>query len=153
MQFDRRHAACGVGPCLARLWRLLALTETVASVEQRIDEADTHFDVRARNTLAKRSSVLVESMQAAAIDIAGLLSFEIEDTAWDNYLKGDKSIFARRIVEQIDGNTTRAIARHYQHDPEFRAEATHYVGLFEGLIQRLLGDGADFGFWPIAQEE
>jgi hypothetical protein len=28
----------------------------------------------------------------------------------------------------------------YQHDPDFRAEAAQYVGLFEDLIQRLLGD-------------
>jgi hypothetical protein len=120
--------------------RLLALTETVADVEARIDEADTRFEVRARNTLAARSNKLIASMQAAAIDIAGLLAFDIEDTAWDNFLKGDRSIFARRIVERLDGNGTRAIARHYQHDPEFRQQAIRYMEEFEALIAQVLPD-------------
>ncbi len=120
--------------------RLLALTETVAGVEARIDEVDTRYEVRARNTLAARSGKLVESLQAAAIDIAGLLAFDIEDTAWDNYLKGDRSIFARRIVEQLDGDGLRAISRHFQHDPEFRSQATLYIEQFEALIAQVSPD-------------
>jgi len=135
-----RVAAAGQAASERVTQRLLALTETVATVESRIDEADTRFEVRARNTLAKRSSQLVDSMQAAAIDIAKLLSFQVEDTAWDSYLKGDRSIFARRIVEQIDSDTTRAIARHFQHDPEFRTQATHYIEEFETLIGHVLPD-------------
>ncbi len=135
-----RVAAAGQASAERVTRRLLALTETVAGVESRIDEADTKFEVRARNTLAKRSSRLVDSMQAAAIDIAGLLSFEMEDTAWDSYLGGDKSIFARRIVERIDSNGTRAIARHFDHDPEFRTQAVHYIEEFETLISHVLPD-------------
>jgi predicted nucleic acid-binding Zn-ribbon protein len=120
--------------------RLLALTETVADVEARIDEADTKFEVRARNTLAARSNKLIASMQDAAIDIAALLSFDMEDTAWDNYLKGDRSIFARRLVQALDANGTRAIARHYQHDPEFRQQAVRYMDEFELLIAQVLPD-------------
>jgi hypothetical protein len=120
--------------------RLLALTEVVADVENRIDEVDTRFEVRARNTLAKRSSALVESLQAAAIDMAVLLSFEIEDTAWDDYLKGDKSIFARRVVERVDAGALRDMERHFQHDPEFRTQATHYIEEFEALISHVMPD-------------
>ncbi len=120
--------------------RLLGLSETVAGVEARIDEADTRFEVRGRNTLAKRSSRLVDSMQAAAIDIAGLLSFHVEDNAWDNYLKGDRSVFARRIAEQLDSNGVRAIERHFAHDGEFRTQATLYIDEFERLIGHILPD-------------
>lgn len=120
--------------------RLLALTETIAGVEARIDEADTRFDIRARDTLAARASKLVDSLQAAAVDIVGLLAFEVEDTAWDSYLKGDRSIFARRIAQQIDQDGTRVIERHCQHDAEFRTEATHYIDGFEALIAHVLPD-------------
>jgi hypothetical protein len=120
--------------------RLLGLTETVSKVEQRIDEVDTRFDIKERNTLAKRSSELIESMQSAAIDIAGLLSFQIEDGAWDSYLKGDRSIFARRVVENLDTGGLRAVERHFQHDPEFRVQATHYIEEFEKLISHVLPD-------------
>jgi hypothetical protein len=120
--------------------RLLALTETVADVEARIDEADTHFQMRARNTLAARSERLIQSLQSAAIDIAGLLAFDVEDTAWDAFLKGDRSIFVRRIVERIDAGGTRAIASHYQHDPEFRQQAIRYMEEFEALIAQVMPD-------------
>ena len=137
---QERVAAAGqaAGERITR--RLLTLAESVATVEARIDEVDTRFEVRSRSTLAKRSSKLLESMQAAAIDIAGLMSFQVEDTAWDAYLKGDKSIFARRIVEQLDGEMTRAIKRHFEHDPEFRGQATHYIEEFEALISQVLPD-------------
>ena len=120
--------------------RLLALTETVADVEARIDEADTRFEIRARNTLAARSQKLIGSLNAAAIDMASLLAFNMEDTVYDNYLKGDRSIFARRIVEELDANGTRAIARHFQHDPEFRQQAVRYMDEFEALIAQVLPD-------------
>lgn len=135
-----RVAAAGQAASERVTQRLLALAETVAGVEARIDEADTRFEVRARNTLAKRSSKLIESMQGAAIDIAGLLSFQVEDTAWDAYLQGDRSIFARRIVEQLDGDWVRAIGRHFQHDAEFRTQATRYIEEFETLIGHVLPD-------------
>ncbi|MFZ4111343.1 MAG: hypothetical protein ACOYKQ_12830, partial [Polymorphobacter sp.] len=80
------------------------------------------------------------SMQASAIDIAGLLAFQLEDTAWDSYLKGDRSIFVRRIVATLEADGMRAIGRHFAHDPEFRTEATHYIADFEALIGHCLPD-------------
>lgn len=120
--------------------RLLALTGTIATVEARIDEADAHYDVRLRDDIAKRSAALLDSLNSAAIDIAKLLSIDVPDTAWQAYLKGDKGVFARRTVRLIDGGTARAIARHYEHDPAFREQATRYIGEFETLIQRVLPD-------------
>ncbi|WP_426163378.1 hypothetical protein [Sandarakinorhabdus sp. DWP1-3-1] len=120
--------------------RLVGLTETVAKVEQRIDEVDTRFEVKERNTLARRSSELIDAMHAEAIDIAGLLSFDIEDSAWDSYMKGDRSIFARRVAEHLDANGQRAVERHFHHDPEFRVKATHYIEEFEKLISHVLPD-------------
>jgi hypothetical protein len=137
---QERVAAVGQAAAERVTQRLLALTETVAKVENRIDEADTRFEVRARNTLSKRAGRLVASMQAAAIDMAALLAFDMEDTAWDNYLAGDKSIFARRLVERLDATGTRAITRHFEHDPEFRTQATHYIEEFETLIAQVLPD-------------
>jgi hypothetical protein len=137
---QERVAAVGQAAAERVTQRLLALTETVAKVENRIDEADTRFEIRARNTLSKRAGRLVASMQAAAIDMAALLAFDMEDTAWDNYLAGDKSIFARRLVERLDATGTRAISRHFEHDPEFRTQATHYIEEFETLIAQVLPD-------------
>ena len=139
-QLQTRAAAAGQAAAERVTQRLLALTESVAAVEARIDETDTRYEIRTRNTLARRASKLIDSMQSSAIDIAGLLAFQLEDTVWDSYLKGDRSIFVRRIVATLEGNGTRAIGRHFAHDAEFRTEATHYIDEFEALISHVLPD-------------
>ncbi len=135
-----RAAAVGQAAAERVTQRLVVLSESVAAVEARIDETDTRYEIRARNTLARRASKLIESMHASAIDIAGLLAFQIEDTAWDSYLKGDRSLFVRRIVATLEGNGTRAIGRHFAHDVEFRTEATHFIEEFEALISHVVPD-------------
>ncbi len=135
------HAAASAQVATERVTqRLLALTRTIATVEARIDEADAHYDMRLRDDIAKRSSVLLASLNDGAIDIAKLLAIDVDDNVWQRYLKGDKGIFARRAVRLIDGSTARAIARHYNHDPAFREQATRYIDEFEMLIQRVLPD-------------
>jgi chromosome segregation ATPase len=135
-----RAAAIGQAAAERVTQRLVALTQSVAAVEARIDETDTRYEIRTRNTLARRASKLIDSMQASAIDIAGLLAFQLEDSAWDSYLKGDRSIFVRRIVATLGSNGTRAISRHFTHDAEFRTEATHFMTEFEALIGHCLPD-------------
>ena len=120
--------------------RLLGLTQTVAVVEARIDEADAHYDMRLRDDLAKRASMLLESLNTTSIDIAKFLRIDVDDNAWAAYLKGDRSIFARQTVRLIDGGTARAIARHYRHDAAFREQATRYIDEFEQLLKRVLPD-------------
>lgn len=120
--------------------RLLGLTATVATVEARIDEADTRFDLRLRDDIAKRSANLLESLNGQAIDIARPMAIDVSDSDWAAYLKGDRSLFARRAARLIDGGTARAIARHYQHDPLFSEQATRYLAEFETLLDRVRGD-------------
>lgn len=120
--------------------RLVGLAETVAVVEARIDEADTRYDVRLREDLARRSASIIESLNSTSVDIAKLLAVDVGDREWDAYLKGDRSIFARRTVRLIDGGTARAIQRHFKHDPAFREQATRYIDEFETLMRRVLPD-------------
>ncbi len=120
--------------------RLLALTQTIATVEARIDESDAHYDMRLRDDIAKRSAALLDSLKEGAIDISKLLSIDVDDNSWARYLRGDKGVFARRAVRLIDSGTARAIARLYQHDPVFAEQATRYITEFEMLIARVLPD-------------
>ncbi len=120
--------------------RLLGLTATVATVEARIDEVDTRFDLRLRDDIAKRSASLLDSLNAQAIDIARPMAIDVGDGDWAAYLKGDRGLFARRAVRLIDGGTARAIARHYSHDPVFAEQATRFIGEFETLLERVRAD-------------
>ena len=118
--------------------RLLALTKTVATVEARIDEVDTRYEVALRDDIAKRSEALLASLQAAAIDLTKLLSIDVGDAAWGAYLKGDRSIFARRAVQLLDRNTARKVARHFEHDAPFREQATRFITEFEALLKQTM---------------
>lgn len=120
--------------------RLVNLTETVSTVEKRIDEVDTAYDVKLRDDLGRRAEALVQSLNSTAVDIARLLSLDVGDAAWANYLKGDKGVFTRQAVRLLDRSSERAIARHFEHDPPFRDQATRYIDDFETLIKRVLSD-------------
>ncbi len=120
--------------------RLLALMGSVADVEDRVARIETGFDVRARGSLARRSKALIESLQRSAVEFSGLLALDIEDADWDAYLKGDRSVFTRRVLDRMEGDSARAIGRHFQHDPEFRSQATQYIDEFETLISHVMSD-------------
>jgi hypothetical protein len=120
--------------------RLLGLTQTVATVEARIDEVDAKFDMRGQTDLSERASALIEQMSQASIDISKRLSLDVGDDAWAAYLKGDRNIFARRAVTLLDRDASRAIARLFTHDPSFRDAATHYIGMFETMLKRVVTD-------------
>ena len=120
--------------------RLVDLMRTISETEARVDEVDTRMEVRARDTLAARSLRLVDSLQNASVDVARLLAVDVGDSAWARYLKGDRSLFARATVRLADKETARKIARHYNHDEAFEAEASRYLDQFEELIRRVLKD-------------
>ena len=78
----------------------------------------------ARRT-AKRSpggsSLLIDSMHSAAIDVGKILSDEIDDKAWGSYLKGNRGVFTRRAVRLLGGSETRAITRPLRKRPRVPA--------------------------------
>ena len=117
-----------------------AMTVKIDEVDAKVDEIETRLDVRARDTLSARSTRLIEMLNAASVDVARLLSIDADEQAWVRYSRGDRSIFARRMVRLIDRPTTAKIKRHFAHDEAFHHEASHYLDLFEQLSRRLLAD-------------
>ena len=135
------NAAAAAQAAVERLSaRLLGLTATVATVEARIDEADVKYDARAASDLSVRASAIIDQLNAASIDISKRLAVDVGDDAWAAYLKGDRSIFARRVVQLLDRSSARAIARTYAHDAEFRDLAAAYIATFEAMLQRVVSD-------------
>ena len=84
-------------------------------------------------------------MHSAAIDVGKILSDEIDDKAWDSYLKGNRGVFTSRAVRLIGGSETRAIRAHYESDAEFQRSVNRYVHDFESMLRRVLAerDGGD----------
>ena len=131
-----------------RLMRqLLTIADTSSNVEQRIEQAERAAEERDRDHFARRSALLIESLNSTAIDVAKILSNDVTDSAWSSYLKGDRGVFTRRAVKLLDAGESREIALHYDEDAEFRDHVNRYIHDFESMLRIILSarDGNALG--------
>ena len=120
--------------------QMLALGETAAAVEARIDEARREREEKESENFSRRVALLIESLNSTAIDVTKILSNEVTDSAWSAYLKGDRGVFTRRAVRLLDTAEAREIVRHYEEEPEFREQVNRYIHDFEAMLRRILAD-------------
>lgn len=120
--------------------QMLNLVEAVAAAEARIDDVETRFAVRERNSLSALSMRIMAQLDVALVDVARLLVLPVGEDDWARYLAGDRGAFARAVVPQLDREMSRRLARLFAQDDDFRATASAYMHSFELLIHRLLGD-------------
>jgi chromosome segregation ATPase len=123
------------------------LTQQMLSLGQSASALEAHFKATTEEqqekdseAFARRVSLLIDSMHSASIDVGKILSDEVDDRAWDAYLKGNRGVFTRRAVRLLDGSETRAIRAHYESEPEFQRSVNHYVGDFEAMLRRILAE-------------
>jgi len=131
-----------------RLMRqMLTIADTTAAVEKRIAETREDTQERERESFARRVSLLIESLNSAAIDVSKLLSNEVADNSWAAYLKGDRGVFTRRAVRLLDAAEARDILRHYDGEPEFRDHVNRYIHDFEAMLRSVLAtpEGSTLG--------
>ncbi|UZW55492.1 hypothetical protein NUH86_01425 [Sphingobium sp. JS3065] len=127
--------------------QLLTIADTSASVEARIEEAERAAEDRDRDHFARRSALIIESLNSTAIDVSKILSNDVTDSAWSAYLKGDRGVFTRRAVKLLDAGESREIALHYDNDPEFQDHVNRYIHDFESMLRIILSarDGNALG--------
>lgn len=127
--------------------QLLTIADTSASIETRIEEAQRAAEDRDREHFARRSALIIESLNSTAIDVAKILSNDVTDSAWSAYLKGDRGVFTRRAVKLLDAGESREIALHYDNDAEFREHVNRYIHDFESMLRIILSarDGNALG--------
>lgn len=127
--------------------QMVALAETTAMVEQRIDQARNEHEKADSDSFARRVSLLIEALNSASIDIAKSFSAEVTDSAWAAYLKGDRGVFTRRAVRLLDAGETREVVRLYGEDEDFRENVNRYIHDFEAMLRQILAlrDGSPLG--------
>lgn len=118
--------------------QLVKVNELTGNLEQRIARARELAEEQVNNDFARRMALITDSLNSSAIDIAGALSSEVTDTAWDAYLKGDRGIFTRRAVRLIDNGQAREIAELYQTDETFKINVSRYIHDFEAMLRSML---------------
>jgi hypothetical protein len=120
--------------------QMLNLGQSAAALEQHVHKTDEAQREKDSEAFARRVSLLIDSMHSAAIDVGKILSDEIDDKAWDNYLKGDRAVFTRRAVRLLGGGEGKAIRAHYEADAEFHHSVDRYVHDFEAMLRRVLAE-------------
>jgi hypothetical protein len=120
--------------------QMLTLGQTAVALEQHIEATSKDQREKDSEAFARRVSLLIDSMNSAAIDVGKILSDEIDDKAWDSYIKGNRGVFTRRAVRLMGGSEARAIKAHYDSDPEFQQSVNRYIADFEAMLRRVVAE-------------
>ena len=120
--------------------QMLAIGQTASALEAHIDQTSAAQREKDSEAFARRVALLIDSMHSAAIDVGKILSDEIDDKAWADYMKGDRAVFTRRAVRLIGNSEGRALQAHYDSDPEFGDSVNRYVADFETMLRRVLAE-------------
>ena len=120
--------------------QMLSIGQSAAALEAHIERSREAQMKDSGEDFARRVSLLMDSMNSASIDVQKILSDEIDDKAWNHYLKGNRGVFTRRAVRLLGGSEVRNIAAQYETDHEFQNAVNHYVHDFETMLRRVLAE-------------
>lgn len=110
-------------------------TDDLLALSHQLEEKTS---ARTDGDFARTSAFVIESLASQAIDIHRVLDVNIPDDVWQQYLKGDRSVFARRTVRLGNRETKDLIARKFREDGEFREHTLRYIKEFEKLMANAL---------------
>ena len=79
---------------------------------------------------------MIEDLNASGIDLNRILTDDMPDSIWKRYQKGDRSIFARRLLRGKDRLALPDIKARFEADQRFRIEANRYIKQFETLLDQ-----------------
>lgn len=127
--------------------QLAMVNELAANLENRVTHARQRAEEQVDNDFARRVALITETLNSNAIDITRALDSEVADTAWAQYLKGDRGIFTRRAVSLIAAGETKSILQLFETDSEFRDHVSRYIHDFEAMLRQVLStrDGNALG--------
>ena len=120
--------------------QMFNLGQSAAALEQHVEQTSKDQREKDSEAFARRVSLLIDSMHSAAIDVGKILADEIDDRAWDSYLKGNRGVFTARAARLMGGSETKAIRAHYESDSEFQRSVNRYVHDFEAMLRRVLAE-------------
>ncbi|MCW3797338.1 hypothetical protein OMW55_05895 [Sphingomonas sp. BN140010] len=120
--------------------QMLTIGQTASALEQHIEQSQEATRAADSEAFARRTAMLIDSLHSASIDVGKILSTEVDDRSWQEYLKGDRGVFTRRAVRLLGPADQRALGAHYDSDREFHGAADRYVADFEAMLRRVLGE-------------
>lgn len=121
--------------------QMLAIAEASSQIDARLADAEE------ANGFARRVSLMIDSLNSAAIDLTRIYAAEVSESSWKAYLKGNRGAFARRAVKLLDAGEVRAVLQAYDNDETVREQVNRYIHDFEAMLRGVLAqrDGAAIG--------
>ncbi len=120
--------------------QMLVLGQSATALEQHMEEQSELRREGDSEAFARRVALLMDSMHSASIDVGKILSDEVDEKAWDSYLKGDRGVFTRRAARLIGSSAAKAIRAHYESDGEFQHSVNRYIHDFEAMLRRVIAE-------------
>ncbi|MFB0611518.1 ATPase [Aurantiacibacter poecillastricola] len=118
--------------------QLARINELAGNLEARVEHARERATQDVDSDFSRRSALITEALNSAAIDISKAFDTDIGDTEWSHYLRGDRGIFTRRAVRLLDKHEERQISAVYSEDAEFREVVNRYIHDFEAMLRTVL---------------
>jgi DNA anti-recombination protein RmuC len=122
-----------VGGFAAQAAALAEASRVAVEAQHKLD--DDSASGRRRSFVALLPQI-TDRLHSHGVDITRAVEANVPEDAWQRYLAGDKSVFARRILRNRDRYSTDAIRHLYGHDPEFRQTVNRYLLQFEQLLEQ-----------------
>lgn len=120
--------------------QMLTIGRSAAALEAHMEQVTATQRENDSEAFTRRVSLLIDSMHSASIDVGKILSDEVDDKAWDAYIKGNRGVFTRRAVRLIDNSEARPLRAHYETDVEFQHSVNRYIHDFEAMLRRVVAD-------------
>jgi hypothetical protein len=112
------------------------LHDASAAVQARAQALQERDIDQRRDVFLRSATHMIEDLNASAIDLNRVLADDMPDDVWKRYHKGDRSIFARRLLRGKDRLVLPDIKVRFETDERFRIEANRYIEQFETLLDR-----------------
>lgn len=118
--------------------QLITIADSSAELEAKAQQVADNIEAAQGETLARQLTMLTESLQSQAVDLTRLIDVDVADQSWESYLKGDRSIFARRAFRLLSNSDARTIRKSYDEAEDFRAIVNRYIHDFEAMLRAVI---------------
>ncbi|MCJ8190083.1 hypothetical protein [Sphingomicrobium aestuariivivum] len=120
--------------------QMLSIGQTAAALEEHLAHVEEEGREAQSERFTHQVSLLMESLNSAAIDVEKILSDDVDDKSWAAYLKGERGVFTRKAVRLLSQGEAREIGDIYDSDPEFRGAVNRFIHDFEAMLRRVLAE-------------
>jgi flagellar biosynthesis chaperone FliJ len=125
-----------------------ALQQRASAFATLAHEAQTHaravreaMDVQTTDNISRLAAQIIDGLNNSAIDVTKILSTDVPESEWRDYISGDRSLFTRKAVRLADRSTEGRIADYVRTDPMTRESVARYLRGFEQLLKLSMGNG------------